>query len=155
MCCLLYTSSKVLGRSSNKLKRRSVSPLVKTKSKLGRTAKQSGSSDTANLSSSVTFCSNLSHQSQHEHLSLHRRSSLRGHVKRGCPCCTGSPEPTKKKMKDLISQNPSKTDKIVTRASSPSSTSSSSSSSAPSPTSSLKKPQHSKSILKSHISKKR
>ncbi|XP_075219082.1 uncharacterized protein LOC142323398 [Lycorma delicatula] len=47
-----------------------------------------------------------------------RRSSLRGHIKKGCPCCNGSPErPKKKKYKDLTL----KTENIIANFSSSSS----------------------------------
>lgn len=47
--------------------------------------------------------------------SLSRRSSLRGHIKKGCPCCNGSPERPKKKKDRDGSLNP---DKVVENLSS-------------------------------------
>lgn len=101
--------------------------------------------DNPSSSSVISSCQEpkLLHHPPHQHLSLNRRSSLRGHVKKGCQCCNGSPERPKKKKDVQISTT--KTEKITTIHSSL----------LPLPSSSSKKSQTSRSILKSHIIKKR
>lgn len=108
------SSSERNVRSTKKSRKRTGS-VVKCSSAKSKVSRRSEPLCVAEHSSepSVSMCKNAA--SHHDMSS--RRSSLRGHIKKNCPCCNGSQEKNKSAMK-----SPPKTEKLLC-ASSPSSSS--------------------------------
>ncbi|XP_046682999.1 mucin-12-like isoform X2 [Homalodisca vitripennis] len=86
---LQSTSDRIM-RSTKKLKKRQ-GPLIKCSASKNKVPRKTESHCVeellADIPSSTEICKNAA-----SHHDMSRRSSLRGHIKKNCPCCNGSPD---------------------------------------------------------------
>ncbi|XP_066996020.2 serine-rich adhesin for platelets [Anabrus simplex] len=88
-----------------------VPSFMKTSSPTLITSHDDGDSSVPSKSQTLDKDSTCSIDSECEiqmNTSVSRRSSLRGHIKKGCTCCSTSPQPSKKKKELLKIEKPSK-----------------------------------------------